>query len=60
MTDYTCLVFNDTGQNIPVVDESVVTDASTKEEVTEFTCFGDVISCGGGGETSVRHRTAIA
>ena len=47
-----------------MVDESVVTDACTKEEVTELTeltYLGDVISWGGGGaETSVRPRTAIA
>ena len=60
VTNYICLVCNGARQNIPAVDESIVTDAGTIEEVTEFTYLGDVISCGGGAETSVRHRIAIA
>ena len=45
-------------QNIPTVDESIVTDVGTIEEVTEFTHLGDVISYGGDSEASVRHRIA--
>ena len=60
VTNYICLVCNGTRQNIPPVDESIVTDAGTIEEVTEFTYLGDVISCRGGAETAVRHRIAIA
>ena len=60
VTDYICLVCNGARQNIPALDESIVTDAFTIEEVTDFTYIGGVISCGGGAKTSVRHRVAIA
>ena len=60
VTSYICLVCNGARQNIPTVDESITTNAGTIEKVTEFTYLGDVISCGGGAETSVRHRIGIA
>ena len=54
MTDYVCLVRDGT------VNESTVTRAATIEEVAQFSYLGDVLGCGGGAETSVRHRKAIA
>ena len=60
VTNYVCLVCNGTRQNTPAADESIVTSVGTIEEVTQFTYLGDVLACGGGAETSVRHRISVA
>ena len=60
VTNYVCLVCDGSRQSQAEVDQSIVTSAGTIEEVTKFSYLGDLLDCGGGAETAVRHRIAIA
>ena len=57
---YTCPVCSGLLQQTARVDESIILDSGTLEEVSEFCYLGDMIDCEGGAERAVRHRIAVA